>query len=98
MHRECHSLAIADDVVVELEPEIEPALRRPAAARVEVAVRRVEELAGRIEEASAYCPLERLALSPQCGFATSVLGNALTFEDQRAKLRTIAETATAVWG
>jgi 5-methyltetrahydropteroyltriglutamate--homocysteine methyltransferase len=58
----------------------------------------VDELAERIEEASAYCPLERLALSPQCGFATSVLGNALTFEDQRAKLRTIAETAAAVWG
>jgi 5-methyltetrahydropteroyltriglutamate--homocysteine methyltransferase len=58
----------------------------------------VDELAERIEEASAYCPLERLALSPQCGFATSVLGNALTLEDQRAKLRTIAETAAAVWG
>jgi 5-methyltetrahydropteroyltriglutamate--homocysteine methyltransferase len=58
----------------------------------------VDELAKRIEEASAYCPLERLALSPQCGFATSVLGNALTLEDQRAKLRTIAETAAAVWG
>jgi 5-methyltetrahydropteroyltriglutamate--homocysteine methyltransferase len=42
--------------------------------------------------------LERLALSPQCGFATSVLGNALTVEDERAKLRTIVETAAAVWG
>jgi 5-methyltetrahydropteroyltriglutamate--homocysteine methyltransferase len=58
----------------------------------------VEELAHRIQEASAYCPLERLALSPQCGFATSVLGNALTVEDQGAKLRTIAETAATVWG
>ena len=47
----------------------------------------VDELAARIEEASAFCPLERLALSPQCGFATSVLGNALTVDDQRAKLR-----------
>ena len=43
-------------------------------------------------------PLERLALSPQCGFATSVLGNALTVEDERVKLRTIVETARAVWG
>ena len=41
---------------------------------------------------------ERLALSPQCGFATSVLGNALTVEDERAKLRTIGETARAIWG
>ena len=58
----------------------------------------VDELAARIAEASAYCPLERLALSPQCGFATSVLGNALTVEDERAKLRTIVETAVRVWG
>ena len=57
----------------------------------------VEELSARIEEASAFCPLEQLALSPQCGFATSILGNALTIEDQRAKLRTIAETAAVVW-
>jgi 5-methyltetrahydropteroyltriglutamate--homocysteine methyltransferase len=55
------------------------------------------ELAGRLREASRFVPLERLALSPQCGFATSVLGNALTVEDERAKLRTIAETAEVVW-
>jgi 5-methyltetrahydropteroyltriglutamate--homocysteine methyltransferase len=58
----------------------------------------VDELRGRIEEASAFFPLDRLALSPQCGFATSILGNALTVDDQKAKLRTIAETAAAVWG
>ncbi len=57
----------------------------------------VDELSRRIREASAFCPLERLALSPQCGFATSVLGNALTLEDEVAKLRTIAQTAAAVW-
>jgi 5-methyltetrahydropteroyltriglutamate--homocysteine methyltransferase len=57
----------------------------------------VEELSGRIREASAFIPLDRLALSPQCGFATSVLGNALSLEDERAKLRTIADTAEAVW-
>jgi 5-methyltetrahydropteroyltriglutamate--homocysteine methyltransferase len=57
-----------------------------------------DELAARLAEASGFCPLERLALSPQCGFATSVLGNALTVEDQAAKLRTIAETAARVWG
>jgi len=58
----------------------------------------VDELARRIEEASAYVPLDRLALSPQCGFATSVVGNELTPDDQWAKLRTIAETARKVWG
>ncbi|MGI8607095.1 MAG: cobalamin-independent methionine synthase II family protein [Gaiellaceae bacterium] len=58
----------------------------------------VEELAGRIEEASRFVPLERLALSPQCGFATSVVGNSISEDDELAKLTTIAETAKAVWG
>jgi 5-methyltetrahydropteroyltriglutamate--homocysteine methyltransferase len=57
----------------------------------------VDELVDRIRAAATFVPLERLALSPQCGFATSVLGNALSSEDQRAKLRTIVETAAAVW-
>jgi 5-methyltetrahydropteroyltriglutamate--homocysteine methyltransferase len=56
-----------------------------------------EELVSRIREASAFVPLERLALSPQCGFATSVGGNALTVEDERAKLAAIVETARRVW-
>lgn len=58
----------------------------------------VGELAGRIREAARIVPLDRLALSPQCGFATSVVGNALSVEDERAKLETIAETAAEVWG
>jgi 5-methyltetrahydropteroyltriglutamate--homocysteine methyltransferase len=58
----------------------------------------VAELSARIEEASAFCPVERLALSPQCGFATSVIGNTLTPDEQKAKLETIAQTARAVWG
>jgi 5-methyltetrahydropteroyltriglutamate--homocysteine methyltransferase len=58
----------------------------------------VDELAGRIRDAARFVPLERLALSPQCGFATSVLGNALSVDDERAKLRRIAETAHTVWG
>jgi 5-methyltetrahydropteroyltriglutamate--homocysteine methyltransferase len=57
-----------------------------------------EELETRIREASAFMPLERLALSPQCGFATSIIGNALSVEDEEHKLRTIAETAERVWG
>jgi 5-methyltetrahydropteroyltriglutamate--homocysteine methyltransferase len=52
----------------------------------------------RIQEAARYMPLVRLALSPQCGFATSILGNALTVADEQAKLRTIVATAERVWG
>ncbi|HEX5690491.1 MAG TPA: cobalamin-independent methionine synthase II family protein [Roseiflexaceae bacterium] len=55
------------------------------------------ELTERIEEASRYIALDRLALSPQCGFATSIGGNALGLEDQQRKLLTICETARDVW-
>jgi 5-methyltetrahydropteroyltriglutamate--homocysteine methyltransferase len=58
----------------------------------------VEELTGRIREAARHIDLDRLAVSPQCGFATSVLGNALSPDDQRRKLETLARTAQAVWG
>jgi 5-methyltetrahydropteroyltriglutamate--homocysteine methyltransferase len=57
-----------------------------------------EWLEERLREASGFLPLERLALSPQCGFATSVIGNAITVEDEEHKLRTIVETAERVWG
>jgi 5-methyltetrahydropteroyltriglutamate--homocysteine methyltransferase len=57
----------------------------------------VEELSTRIHEAAQYIDLERLALSPQCGFSTSIVGNAITVEDERYKLRTIVETAEAIW-
>jgi len=56
------------------------------------------ELEARIREASGYVDLERLALSPQCGFASSLLGNELTFDNQRRKLELVARTAHAVWG
>jgi 5-methyltetrahydropteroyltriglutamate--homocysteine methyltransferase len=49
-------------------------------------------------EASQYIDLERLALSPQCGFATSVVGNAISVADEEYKLNTIVETAARVWG
>ncbi|MDQ3785264.1 MAG: cobalamin-independent methionine synthase II family protein [Actinomycetota bacterium] len=58
----------------------------------------VEELTRRIEDAARLVPLDRLALSPQCGFATSIVGNALSIEDERRKLATIAATARSVWG
>lgn len=57
-----------------------------------------DELARRIDQASRYVPKERLAVSPQCGFATSVLGNALTPADQAAKLALVAEVASKAWG
>jgi methionine synthase II (cobalamin-independent) len=56
-----------------------------------------DELKRRIEEATSYVPLERLALSPQCGFASTLEGNLLTETDQEAKLRLVAETALEVW-
>lgn len=58
----------------------------------------VDGLTSRLREASQYLPLERLAISPQCGFATSVIGNAISTDDQQYKLRTLAQTAQAVWG
>jgi 5-methyltetrahydropteroyltriglutamate--homocysteine methyltransferase len=58
----------------------------------------VDALRRRIEEAAQFVPLENLALSPQCGFASTMLGNLLTWEEQEAKLARVAETARAVWG
>ena len=56
------------------------------------------ELKKRIKEAEKYLPLENLAISPQCGFASTIDGNALSEEEQFAKLRLIVETAKDVWG
>ena len=56
-----------------------------------------DELIQRIKEASQYVPLENLALSPQCGFASTMEGNMLTEDEQWAKLRLVAETARRVW-
>lgn len=56
------------------------------------------QLKKRIEAASEFVALERLALSPQCGFASTMEGNAVTVADQEAKLRLVAETAQEVWG
>jgi len=56
-----------------------------------------EDLIRRITEASRFVPLERLALSPQCGFASSILGNNLSIEDERRKLERLCETARRIW-
>ncbi len=57
-----------------------------------------ENLIARIEAASRFVPLERLALSPQCGFSTSIVGNRVTVEDEKRKLDLIVQTAREVWG
>jgi 5-methyltetrahydropteroyltriglutamate--homocysteine methyltransferase len=56
-----------------------------------------DDLKRRIEEATKYVALDRLAISPQCGFASSLEGNLLTEEDQWKKLRLVVETAGEVW-
>jgi 5-methyltetrahydropteroyltriglutamate--homocysteine methyltransferase len=57
----------------------------------------VDELRRRIDEAAKLVPLGRLALSPQCGFASTLAGNRVTPDDQRRKLSRVAETARLVW-
>ena len=57
-----------------------------------------DELKRRIDEAARYVPLDQLCLSPQCGFSSTVEGNALSIEEEKAKLRLVVDTARAVWG
>jgi 5-methyltetrahydropteroyltriglutamate--homocysteine methyltransferase len=52
----------------------------------------------RIEEASKYIPMDNLALSPQCGFASTLIGNPLSWDDQRRKLELVVDTARKAWG
>ena len=52
----------------------------------------------RIDEAAKYVPLDQLCLSPQCGFSSTVEGNALTYDEQVAKLELIVSVAEDVWG
>ena len=56
------------------------------------------ELRRRIREASRFIPLDRLGLSPQCGFASSIIGNKISPDDQRRKLELVVKTAQALWG
>jgi len=58
----------------------------------------LETLRRRTEEAARYIDLDRLAIGPQCGFASSAAGNPLTEADERAKLRLVVEAAQAIWG
>ena len=62
------------------------------------AIEPVNDLTRRIEEAARYVPLERLCLSPQCGFSSTVHGNQITEADQWAKLERLLELTRQVWG
>lgn len=55
-------------------------------------------LQDRVSAASRHIPLERLGLSPQCGFSSSIVGNAISPADQRRKLELVVETARDIWG
>lgn len=57
-----------------------------------------DQIKRRIDEAAKIVPLERLALSPQCGFASTIGGNKLSVDDERRKLELVVETAREVWG
>ena len=57
-----------------------------------------EDIIARIHEAAKYVPLQQLALSPQCGFASTEEGNLLTDEEQWAKIKLVKEIAEEVWG
>jgi 5-methyltetrahydropteroyltriglutamate--homocysteine methyltransferase len=61
-------------------------------------VETVDELRRRIDEAARYISIEQLALSPQCGFASSIMGNLLSEDEQFRKLDAMVETAAKVWG
>jgi 5-methyltetrahydropteroyltriglutamate--homocysteine methyltransferase len=62
------------------------------------ALETVDDLKSRIDRASKYLPLEQLAISPQCGFASDVVGNLISEDDQKRKLEVVVETARQMWG
>jgi len=59
---------------------------------------KIDDLKRRIDDASKYAPLEQLAISPQCGFSSDVVGNLISDDDQKRKLEIVVETARQVWG
>jgi 5-methyltetrahydropteroyltriglutamate--homocysteine methyltransferase len=78
-----------------------PSMKRVVLGLVSTKVAALEsqdDLLRRIDEASRFVPVERLALSPQCGFASAMEGNLLTEDDQWRKLELVVDTARKVWG
>jgi len=58
----------------------------------------VDELCARIDAAARFVPLDQLAISPQCGFASDIVGNLISEDDQKRKLEVVVETARKIWG
>ena len=52
----------------------------------------------RIDEATKFIPLDQLAISPQCGFASDIVGNRINIGEQKRKLERVVETARQIWG
>ena len=67
------------------------------AAGTRAVVFQQEPLVRRVDEAAKYVPLERLAVSPQCGFGSDVVGNLISEDDQKRKLERVAEAARKIW-
>jgi len=57
-----------------------------------------DALKRRVEKAAKYVDIDRLCISPQCGFASTVEGNSLTIDEERAKLELLVATARDIWG
>jgi 5-methyltetrahydropteroyltriglutamate--homocysteine methyltransferase len=57
----------------------------------------LKSLRERVKAATRYLPVERLGISPQCGFASSVMGNSISAADQCSKLKLVVEAARAIW-
>jgi 5-methyltetrahydropteroyltriglutamate--homocysteine methyltransferase len=73
---------VALGLITTKKPELEP----------------LQFLRQRVIEAAQYMPMERLGLSPQCGFASSIIGNKISAEAQRRKLQLVVRAAQAIWG
>jgi 5-methyltetrahydropteroyltriglutamate--homocysteine methyltransferase len=58
----------------------------------------IDELKQRVDEAAKYVPLEQIAISPQCGFSSDVVGNLVSEDDQKRKLEIVVEAARQIWG
>src|SRR5258706_120615 len=80
--------------VVKVEREIIRGLVSTKVAQMES----VDELKRRIDQAAKFAPLEQIAISPQCGFSSDVVGNLISMDDQKRKLELVVETARQVWG
>ncbi len=109
--KESHRLSFRADVVgsLLLPPSIHEARDKWQKGSLSLAVlglvttktpqfEKKDDLRRRIDEATKFAPLAQLALSPQCGFASTILGNRVTHDDQHRKLELVVETARDVWG